>query len=183
MIEKFSKYAELTLSVDELPPVVQVLKDALVRRPIPDGVPCYDLRTALDCCDEYFCGIRAISEADANFSSDDLLDAVESMAAGYHSLWACRFPLGLEVGQPLFSAVLERPMRDLVRVLEPCQAEDGDDFPFEMVTLDAEDELKCFNSWHDSLQSYQQLQKQPGSGCDFSDLAISFLLGWWLGRG
>ena len=152
------------LDADELAPVIKALQDALTRRPNPEGEPHFDLQTALDSCDEYFESIRELTEVTGKLSAHDLLEAANGMSSGYRCFWERPFPQGLEMGQPLFSAVLERPMRDLLRTLQSLTEAESEDYLGEpLITLDAEEELNCFNTW-------------------LGALAASFLLGWWFGR-
>jgi hypothetical protein len=87
------------------------------------------------------------------------------------------------MGQPLFSAVLERPMRDLLRTLQSLTEAESEDYLEEpLITLDAEEELNCFNTWLDGLASHQRIGLRPSQGCGLGALTASFLLGWWFGR-
>ncbi len=100
------------------------------------------------------------------------------MASGY----CCCLVYGLEMGQPLFAAVLEPPMRDLLAMLQfltSATNRDSLDDPF--IILDAEEELHCFNAWFDSLPDYQRTGVVPSLEVGAGALAVSFLLGWWLG--
>lgn len=88
------------------------------------------------------------------------------------------------MGQPLFSAVLERPMRDLLRTLKSLAADDGNmSLIKHQLNLDAEDEMRCFKSWLDSLPSYQKSGLETTQNFGLGSLAASFLLGWWFGGG
>jgi len=174
---------DFLLDADELTPVIMALQDALTRRPNPEGEPHFDLQTALDSCDEYFESVRELTETTGRLSTHDLLQAASGMSSGYRCFWERPFPRGLEMGQPLFSAVLERPMRDLLRTLQSLiEAESGDSLGEPLITLDAEEELNCFNSWLDGLAAPQRIGLRPSQGCGLGSLAASFLLGWWFGR-
>jgi len=174
---------DFLLDADELTPVIRALQDALTRRPNPEGEPHFDLQTALDSCDEYFESVRELTETTGRLSTHDLLQAASGMSSGYRCFWERPFPRGLEMGQPLFSAVLERPMRDLLRTLQSLiEAESGDSLGEPLITLDAEEELNCFNSWLDGLAAPQRIGLRPSQGCGLGSLAASFLLGWWFGR-
>jgi len=174
---------DFLLDADELTPVIMALQDALTRRPNPEGEPHFDLQTALDSCDEYFESVRELTETTGRLSTHDLLQAASGMSSGYRCFWERPFPRGLEMGQPLFSAVLERPMRDLLRTLQSLiEAESGDSLGEPLITLDAEEELNCFNSWLDGLAAHQRIGLRPSQGCGLGSLAASFLLGWWFGR-
>lgn len=174
---------DFLLDTDELAPVIGALQDALTRRPNPEDEPHFDLQTALDSCEEYFESVRELTETTGNLSAQELLEAANGMSSGYHSFWERPFPPGLEIGQPLFSAVLERPMRDLLRTLRSlAEAEREDTLGELLITLDAEEELNCFNSWLDGLEAHQRIGLRPSQGCGLGSLAASFLLGWWFGR-
>lgn len=174
---------DFLLDADGLAPVIKVLQDALTKRPNPEGEPHFDLETALESCDEYSHSIRDLTETAGELSAHDLLRAANGMSSGYRCLWERPFPPGLETGQPLFSAVLERPMRDLLRTLQSLTAAESEDYLGEpLITLDAKEELNCFNTWLDGLKSHRRLGLRPSQGCRFGALATSFLLGWWFGQ-
>ena len=174
---------DFLLDADELAPVTKVLQDALTRRPNPEGEPHFDLQSAIDSCEEYFESIRELTDAAGKLSAYDLLQAATGMSSGYRCFWERPFPPGMEIGQPLFSAVLERPMRDLLRTLQSLTEVESQDYLEEpLITLDAEEELNCFNSWLDGLSAHQRIGLRPSQGCGLGSLAASFLLGWWFGR-
>lgn len=175
--------ADFLLSAKELAPIILVLRNGLIQRPTPEGTPHFDLQSALESAENYFHSVRELGEAGGNLSADDLLKTAEGMVAGYHCLWERPFPLGLEKGQILAAAVLERPMRDLLRGLERLvdQAE-HDDLPAEpLLTLDADEEAERFNNWLDTLPYHQRLGIRPPHRCGLTSLAAAFLLGWWIG--
>lgn len=174
---------DFLLDADELAPVIKVLQDALTRRPNPEGEPHFDLQSAIDSCEEYFESIRELTDAAGKLSAYDLLQAATGMSSGYRCFWERPFPPGMEIGQPLFSAVLERPMRDLLRTLQSLTEVESQDYLGEpLITLDAEEELNCLNSWLDGLAAHQRIGLRPSQGCGLGSLAASFLLGWWFGR-
>jgi len=174
---------DFLLDADELVPVIKVLKEALITRPNPEGEPHFDLQTALDSCDEYFVSVRVLTEATGKLSVHDLLEAANGMSSGYRCFWERPFPQGLEMGQPLFSVVLERPMRDLLRTLRSLTEAESEGYLGEpLITLDAEEELNCFNSWLDGLAAHKRIGLRPSQGYGLGSLAASFLLGWWFGR-
>lgn len=174
---------DFLLDADELAPVIKALQDALTRRPNPEGEPHFELQPALDSCDKYFESVRELTEATGKLSAHDLLEAANGMSSGYRCFWERPFPQGLEMGQPLFSAVLERPMRDLLRTLQSLTEAESEDYLGEpLITLDAEEELNCFNTWLDGLAPHQRIGLRPSQGCGLGALAASFLLGWWFGR-
>ncbi len=172
------------LDADELTPVIGAIQDALTRRPNPEGEPHFDLQSALDSCDEYFESVRELTEATGKLSVHNLLETANGMSSGYRCFWERPFPQGLEMGQPLFSAVLERPMRDLLRTLQSLVGSESEDsLGATLVTLDAEEELTCFSTWLDGLAPHQRIGLHPSPGCcGLGALAASFLLGWWFGR-
>ncbi|MCF6178984.1 MAG: hypothetical protein L3J63_06305 [Geopsychrobacter sp.] len=123
-----------------------------------------------------------LQKSTEQLTAQDLLLATDGMVAGYHALWQQPFPYGLEAGQQLFSAVLERPMRDLLNGLEALKSGSTPEMP--LLVLDAEAELECFNHWVDELPGYERqgLRPETTHSCGLGSLAASFLLGWWFGR-
>jgi hypothetical protein len=74
-------------------------------------------------------------------------------------------------------------MRDLLRTLQSLTEAESEDYLGEpLITLDAEEELNCFNTWLDGLASHQRIGLRPSQGCGLGALTASFLLGWWFGR-
>ncbi len=180
---------DFLLHADELSAVITVLQNALTRRPNPRGEPWFDLQTARASCDEFFESLWQLEEACGTLSTDDLLQAAKGMSSGYHRFWRRPFPPGLEMGQPLFSSVLERPMRDLLRSLQSLMKDgSSDSLDNPLLTLDAEEEMNCFVCWLDGLPAHQRIavqvpqNTQPSQKTGLVALAASFFLGWWLGQ-
>jgi hypothetical protein len=74
-------------------------------------------------------------------------------------------------------------MRDLLRTLQSfIEAENEDYLGEPVITLDAEEELNCFNTWHDGLASHQRIGLRPSQRRGLGAVAASFLFGWWFGR-
>jgi hypothetical protein len=99
----------------------------------------------------------------------------------YHDLWRRSFPPGLEQGQVLFGAVMERPLRILLRYLEDVGKSDpaGDELPGEVI-LEADEEIERLDSWLNGLP-VGRLCRAPTRPFGFGTVAVSFLLGWWIG--
>ena len=155
----------------------------MTRRPAPEGDPHFDLQSALESSEEYFERVQALMDSAGTLSGHDLLQAATGMSSGYCSFWERPFPQGLEVGQPLFSAVLERPMRNLLGVLQSLGEAESESYPGKPVfNLDAEEELEYFHAWLEDLPSYQRSGILSSQGAGLGTLATFLLLGWWIGQ-
>jgi hypothetical protein len=175
--------SELQTAAAELQTVITRLRRGLIDRPTPEGPPHPDLAAAISpASDTYFGGLQSLAPGTPELPLDLLNQAVEKMVEGCHLLWERPFPPGLEMGQILYAAILERPMRDLLRVLE----EEGgslvaSDRQQRTLAIEAGEELARFNAWFDGLPARQRLGLSPARGCGLGALAVSFLLGWWVG--
>lgn len=163
----------------ELDEIIDLLRDGLALRPAPEGRPFHDLETALAGAGDYFEELRRISRFRGRLSGNDLLDLAKEMVRAYHRLWSSPFPTGLATGQILFSAILERPMRDLLHGLTALRDDKSTDHE-PLLQLDAEVEVRCFAQWYEALPDYRRsVPRLPSFG--YGSLAASFLLGWWFG--
>lgn len=171
------------LNTDELKPVIEMVQQALLMRPNPTGVAYEHLQAGLNEGGVYFDGLLALTQVLGRGSTQDLQRSVEKMAEDYHRFWARPFAPGLAVAQPLFSAVLERPMRDLLHALVPMMAyENTDHLPDGCIVLDAQDELGCFTGWLDTIPAYQRAGIPSVRPYNLGRYMVaSFLLGWWFG--
>ena len=143
----------------ELQDVIDLLRKGLIQRPTPEGLPHPDLSAAISpASDTYFGGLQSLESDSPDLSFDHLKQAVEKMVAGYHLLWERPFPHGLEMGQILYAAILERPMRELLKVLEEERASlVADGRRQRTLVIEAEEELARFNVWFDELPARQRL--------------------------
>lgn len=173
-------HVNFNFSTDDLDEIIEILEKGLALRPEPAGRPFYDLETAMAAANDYFQKLRDVDNCRGRLSGSDLLDLATGMIEGYHRLWESPFPKGLEAGQILFSAILERPMRDLLRGLTALRAGEftGHEPP---LLLDAQDEVLYFTDWADSLPSRQGRAVTRKQNFGYGSLAASFLLGWWFG--
>ncbi len=171
------------LDADELLPIIDILRDGLLQRPMPEGTPHRDLKAALKSAESFFKSTSKITKTRRNLSARDLQKTAQGMVEGYHCLWQRPFPYGLEAGQTLASAVLERPIRDMLRSLQRIvEQSERDNLPAEpLIHLDAEEEMAHFNNWHARLPQYQRMKVAPQRKYDTVSLATAFLLGWWIG--
>ncbi|MGE4579235.1 MAG: hypothetical protein AB7F21_06815 [Desulfuromonadales bacterium] len=176
---------------EKLDEVIEILKNGLALRPTPAGLPYDNLEAAMTATDDYFEKLQEIGEGRSGFEGDDLLDLATGMVAAYHRLWESPFPSGLEAGQALFSAILERPLRDLLRGLMAVR--EGETAGHEpLLLLDSKEEVAYFIDWVRSQPAYpagigrlQPRRSTPVTGKQnfgYGSLAASFLLGWWFGN-
>ncbi|WP_386689911.1 hypothetical protein [Lonepinella sp. MS14437] len=166
------------LNSDDLQPVIDILDEALLNRPEPIGIPHYDIDSAIASAREYSDAIDELSDPDIQLDAWDLQHLAQSMANGYKEFWESPFPIGLETGQILFSAILEKPMRELSRNLKKIlrNLEIDDNNP--LINIDAEKEVDAFNEW---LETTQTTNKSNKSSCCGWILAAG-LFGYWLGN-
>jgi hypothetical protein len=105
---------------------------------------------------------------------------VDSLLEALESVWERPFPYGLEDGQRVFSAVVERPLKDVLAAVEWLLArfEDEDDeaAAYE-VSFDLTQEAEAVSAW-----MRRQGWGEGSGGCSWTSLAAAFLLGRWLGR-
>lgn len=171
------------IDADELALAVKTLSEALTMRPNPEGAAHSDLNRAVKSCSEYFDGMSALTEEGGEFKGRDLIQATGKISSGYHNLWRRPFPPGMEIGQALFSAVLERPMRDLLRELQSCADPEIQASPEKSpLELDAKVELNIFTFWLDGLAERDRVGLRSAWNIGYAPLAASFLLGWWIGN-
>ncbi|MBI5015717.1 MAG: hypothetical protein HZB55_09540 [Deltaproteobacteria bacterium] len=198
----------------ELRPLIGQLQEAFVRRPVPPDweVPATEIeglwvRTGMWMSDALHAltmslpalfrdpglsGTAAPATARARVAS--VSKDVETLIVVFHGLWAWRFPRELSDGQPVMSAVVERPLRDILEVLEKvvaaierpeeALAKCGSDRIEFNLTLGSTEEIAAFSRWAERLGSpfRRSLPAPRGKdGCSWTSLAIAFALGYWIG--
>ncbi|MDP8174799.1 hypothetical protein [Phocoenobacter skyensis] len=170
------------LNTDDLPPIIDVLKDALFNRPEPDYFYYDNLDSAIVSAIDYAEAIDKCRYATGTLYAADLLEIAEKMASGYTSLWKHSFPKGLEQGQALFSQILEKPMRQLLRNLELLvDPNNTTKLTSPLITLEAEREVDYFNNWRESIE-YDYDDEDSTKSHNFSSLLLAAgLFGLWLG--
>lgn len=167
----------IDLTYDDLQPIIDILDDALLNRPEPIGEPHFDIDSAIFSAYDYSYALEELSNEDKELDSWDFEHLIQNMANGYKEFWERPFPEGQEVGQILFSAILEKPMRDLLRNLRKILREEGFDNSKPLICLDADKEVEAFNLWLESLDNDRN--ERNSSNCGLVLGAVLF--GYWLG--
>lgn len=164
----------------QLDNVIGSLRNAFIDRPVPTGEPSDDLTRPLELLDRFGDVLRLIGPETA-IDDEQLLDSLQTAIGIYHDLWRNPFPQGFEQGQILLGAVMEKPLRALLRHLEGAREREptAEDFHDEVV-LEANEEIERLNDWLDALPT-GSLHRVPAKPLGFESLAASFLLGWWIG--
>lgn len=166
--------------ISPLEKAIDLLRDAFIDRPVPAGDPFDDLDGPRELLDRFCEAVRLIADA-SDSSGEQFVEALRKAVEVYHDLWSRPFPQGLERGQPLFGAVMEKPLRILLRHLERAFERESatDELPDEVV-LEADEEIERVTEWLDELP-VAGLRRMPARPFGFGSLAVSFLLGWWMG--
>lgn len=145
--------AKFDLILDDLLPVIQILENALNHRPIPQGLPHYDLEGAISSASAYSYALSSLNGKE-HLNSQTLIEMALGLKKGYHDLWERPFPIGLEEGQALFSAILEQPMKQMIqefrKMVSITSIEQHNYTP--RITFDADYEVKMFNLWLDKMK-------------------------------
>lgn len=168
------------LDFGDLEPVIEILEDALLNRAEPSGIAYYDVDSAIASASEYSSAIEDLSDPSVELDAWDFQHIVEKMAQGYKDFWEQPFPAGLEEGQFLFSAILEKPMKELLRNLKYILKEKDFDNNRPLISIDAEKEVNAFNKWLESI-SKRSSKTKYNSGLDFEWVLAAGLFGYWLG--
>ncbi|MDO4683546.1 MAG: hypothetical protein Q4B17_12290 [Lautropia sp.] len=178
-----------SLDPEELRPIIELLQDTLLNRPELDEYDPYDdVDEAIDSASPFFDAFQnLIALPVTGLDTQVLMDTVMGIRDGYQTFWQRPFPDGLEAGQPLFSAVMERPMREMLRFLTQLSrsANNGDagDSTLQLF-LDAEEEMACFQAWREEQEEKQtrHYSSSVSKGTGLGSLALAFGLGWLLGN-
>lgn len=159
---------------------ITLLRNAFIDRPVPAGNPFDDLDGPRELLDHFCEAVRLVVIVSGN-SGGQFIEALQRAVEIYHNLWRRPFPEGLERGQALFGAVMEKPLRILLRHLEgvPERETAADDLPDEVV-LEADEEIERVVEWLDGLP-VTGIHRTLARPFGFGSLAVSFLLGWWVG--
>lgn len=180
----------INLDYDDLPAIIEILDDALLNRPIPSGLPHFDLDSAICSASDYSDAIKELSKPGTVLDAWYFQYFAKKLSNGYKTFWMRPFPYGLERGQFLFSAILERVIRDLSLNLKKIlkEREFKNDKPF--ISLNAEEEVRSFTLWLEELESEayssnneplfpSSNKKKSSSNCKL--LLAAALFGFWLG--
>lgn len=165
--------------------IIQLLQDAFIDRPYPeDGSvdePAEGVDVLVDLLERFSGALSRLVET-LQFGDDPLLPTLEEVVEVYHDLWRSTLPEVLLPGQILLGAVMEQPLRTLLRQLERLsQSGAVEEFRQVEIVLEADAELERFNDWLDCLPP-EELWRRPEKRFGVGSLATSFLLGWWFGR-
>jgi len=188
--------------------VIALLRSAFVNRQVSSGVPWPDFQSAIagilprlaDCTAAFTSSHNRLGQnlCWENATDDQICQAVEEVQSIieelveiYRSLWQRPFPPGVEKGQILCSAVIERIMRTMLEHFE--QAVFVVEKPKEAVArfgsvevhlqlvLEADKKIEAFNQWLANETCELALEKTPRYD-GLGTLAAGLLLGWWIGR-
>ena len=169
-----------TLDRDALIPIIDLLQDALLHRPEMDEHDPYDdVDEALENASPFFEGFQdLIAMQDEGLDEQVMMKTAMAMTEGYQAYWERPFPPGLEAGQPLFSAVMEKPMRDLIRFLKAIASGSektvANDLFSPQLVLDPEEEMIRFQDWREE----QEEKRSASGGFGLGSLVLAFGLGW-----
>lgn len=181
------------LILDDLLPVIQILENALKHRPTPQGLPHFDLESAISSASAYSYALQALTGKE-HLRSQDLIELALGLKQGYHDLWERPFPIGFEEGQRLFSAMLERPMTQMIQEFKKMTSitSEAEHNYTPKITFEAEYETKMFLLWldkmkykylsdnlYDDVEIYQERSQYNAS--PFGLGVAAFLFGFWLG--
>lgn len=169
------------LDFDDLKPIIEILEEALLNKIEPSGIAHYDVDSAISSAHQYSHAIDELSNPSVELDAWDFQHIVEKMAQGYKDFWEQPFPAGLEEGQFLFSAILEKPMRDLLKNLKAILKERDFANNRPLISLDAEKEVDAFNNWLRGI-SNRETKSNYGSSLDFEWILAAGLFGYWLGN-
>lgn len=166
------------LDFDDLPPIIDILEEGLLNKPEPEGFSHYDLDSAIYSAHAFDEAIEELSKTEIAMDSWDFQRLVEQMVEGYHALWAQPFPEGLEEGQYLFSAMLEKVLKELLKNLKSIVRDRYYDDTKPLVYLDAEKEVEVFNHW---LENRKEHSSVANKSTNWSLVLAAGLFGYWLG--
>ena len=174
----------INLDYADLPAIIEILDDALLNRPIPSGYPHLDIDSAICSASDYSDAINELSKPGVVLDAWHFQYFAKKLSNGYKTFWMRPFPYGLERGQFLFSAILEKVIRDLSQNLKKIlkEKEFKNDRPF--ISLNAEVEVRNFTLWlegleNDELSFSSSNKKKSSSNCKL--LLAAALFGFWLG--
>jgi len=200
---------------DEFKPLIRSIQTAFVHRPVPSGEAYADIGDLMDSIGsrasetlatlpsvvESLSKILSLPEEEVGIkqikdSMGQVAAVVEQLIGMFHKLWKRPFPSQFANGQSLASAMLERPLRDLLGLFEAVveAAEDPDAAVVKYgnkriefnLTLSIDEEAAAFIEWKQdvemrarSMHQYQLRKEKDGS---FAELLLAFLLGVWIGH-
>lgn len=167
------------LDVEDLQPIIDIIEDGFFNKPEPSGVAHYDLDSAIYSAHAYGEAIEELADPDVIMDAWDFRRLVEQLIEGYHALWERPFPNGLEEGQYLFSAMMEKPLKVLLKNLKSILKNQDYDDSKPLIYVDAEREADAFNHW------LEQKRRNPNflhKSMDWSLVIAAGLFGYWLGH-
>lgn len=198
-----------SLIVEELRPIINLLQEALLNRPIPGEDSLYDVTTTIhDTLGRLSSQTQKITHTMNRlgevFAEDDptidiirlavhdLSKPCKTLIEIYNDHWSKSYAAGYETGQVLLSAVLEKILRTVYKSLQ--QIAETVNTPAAVVertgtvtinlqiVLEVDSELELLNQW---IQNTFHASSYGATQCKRSTLTPllgAFGLGWLLGR-
>jgi len=188
-----------------LKPLIREIEQVFINKIPPSGNPWVDFQEASDMFGSAMeslsatiaalNGLNEIVFAATNPSDESVRQTVarvkyplDNVLNAFRTFWGRPFPVGLEQGQYLASAIMERPLRQLLQVLEQVVMSIDDpagavarygtaSFDLEVV-FQAEEEAQRFEEWCQNIKQNTD-NKPKGGGFGLVALLASFLLGRW----
>lgn len=197
-----------TLS-QELKPIIKEIQKAFINRPLPEGLPVQDIslsvtvwispleRILKDITSDLnklgqlmMSGNEAVSPLDIRIYMKSIRQSIEKVIAIFHDVWKRPFSAGLADGQPFFSAVPERILRECLTLFEQIVdiVENPDDvmkkYGSYMVNLNVtfgDEEINRLNDWLKAKTAHNYETVRKGMRNSIWTLAAAFLFGYWMG--
>lgn len=188
-----------------LKPLIRKIEQVFINKALPSGHPWGDLQDATamfgsagDSLSATIVALNGLNDSvftASNPSDESVRQAVvrletplDNVLKAFRTFWERPFPVGLEQGQYLASAILERPLRQLLQVLEKVVMTIDDPAgavaqygtaSFNLnVVFQAEEEAERFEEWCRNMKQNSDNRSQ-GGGFGLGSLLAAFFLGRW----
>lgn len=199
------------VAVEELKPMLEELRSALLNRPFPGGTPWPDLGAAMKPLYSFNRVFRKFETpvldlaellAENEVTAEEMKDAiyrvrkvVSKLAGKYHDIWGRSYPYGMERGQLLTGSMTERVLKTiytgfegLVQAVEnPESAVGNAGSPCVAINMDFSfnpevHEFERFTGELVQRSNYLAVQSAVRSSRSFFwCLVAAFCFGWWFG--
>ncbi|MBN2333825.1 MAG: hypothetical protein JXO49_11695 [Deltaproteobacteria bacterium] len=183
--------AGCTLQEDTVQKAIAKLHRAFIDRPAAVGEPYEHLETATRNIAK-FIGVTQDMAVLSGSIGESFLDNIDLLAGFYHDFWQRPFPAGLERAQLLFSAIMERMLKNLLIAFESIDYDSNRPIT---IDLKADNEFARLEEWIAGLSAASAavadscknmllaVQQEPTQqSCSLVSLMVAFLFGWWFGK-
>jgi hypothetical protein len=199
------------IAVEELKPMLEELRDALLNRPFPGGTPWPDLGAAMQSIEDFNRVFRTfespvldldellakneVTTGEMKSAIHKVRKVVNDLAEAYHAIWRRSYPYGMERGQLLAGSMTERILKtiyagfeELVQAAEhPAHAPQNSNSLRVAINMDFSfnPEAHEFERFCEELvqqSNFVAVQSVVRSSRPFIwSLIAAFCFGWWFG--